>query len=78
MQGCFFHFRYAIFRKLVDLGLKAHFFRVPEFRRRVAKVAALAFLPVLAASSVDRELFRVRGRTAARPRQVSIHKYRSC
>ncbi|CAK0830721.1 unnamed protein product, partial [Prorocentrum cordatum] len=44
--GCYFHFRAAVHKRVVDLGLSNRYGGNAEFRLRVGKLCALTFLPV--------------------------------
>ena len=44
-QGCYFHFKQAIVRKLGELGLKYFFIRNKEFNQLINLIMALGFLP---------------------------------
>ena len=46
VQGCFFHFRQAINYRLREMGLGACYAKAHAFRKRVATLAAMAFVPV--------------------------------
>ena len=45
IKGCWFHFRLAIFKRVVRIGLKAHC-RQNEYYNFINKLGALAFVPI--------------------------------
>lgn len=46
IKGCFFHFGQAIWRKLVDIGLKTFFNQDSNFRESVQMITSLALIPL--------------------------------
>ncbi|KRX74745.1 hypothetical protein T06_7740 [Trichinella sp. T6] len=46
VQGCYFHFCKAVYRKVGELGLKTRYRQHEETRRKIRMLLATAFLPV--------------------------------